>query len=107
MPPIDPPDADPAPESAPSRSSRKRAAEGLQRLGVRLLGLKDAQLLALKLPEPLLEALCEARRLRPGPHLARQYQYIGKLMRGIDTAPLEEALARPAGDWQPRAKMRK
>src|SRR5277367_3520701 len=103
MPPIDPPDDEMDTDARPSRSARKRAAEQLQRLGVRLLTLKDAQLLALELPETLLEAIFEARRLRPGPALARHYQYIGKLMRGIDTAPLDQRI----GDWRPRAKMPK
>ncbi|HEX9139536.1 MAG TPA: ribosome biogenesis factor YjgA [Steroidobacteraceae bacterium] len=107
MPPIEPPDDEQDPAARPSRSARKRAAEQLQRLGVRLLTLKDAQLQALELPEALLEAIIEGRRLRPGPAVARHYQYIGKLMRGIDTAPLEQALDHPAGDWQPRAKMPK
>jgi len=107
MPPIDPPDDEMDTDARPSRSARKRAAEQLQRLGVRLLTLKDAQLLALELPETLLEAIIEARRLKPGPALARHYQYIGKLMRGIDTAPLEQALDHRAGDWQPRAKIPK
>ena len=107
MPPIDPPEDEMDPDARPSRSARKRAAEQLQRLGVRLLTLKDAQLQTLELPEPLLEAIIEARRLRPGPALARHYQYIGKLMRGIDTAPLEQALDQRTGDWQPRAKIPK
>jgi len=38
----------------PSRSARKRAAEYLQRLGVRLVGLREAQLQGLALPEELL-----------------------------------------------------
>ena len=70
----------------PSRSARKRAAEHLQRLGVRLVGLREAQLRALALPEELLEALREARRLRGQSALARQHQYIGRLMRGLDPA---------------------
>ena len=51
----------------PSRSARKRAAEYAQKLGVQLLTLREEQLLSLGLPEELLEALREARRLRGQP----------------------------------------
>jgi ribosome-associated protein len=47
----------------------------------------------LRLPEPLFEALLEVQRLRSGPALARQRQYIGRLMRDVDAAPIERALA--------------
>ena len=91
----------------PSRSARKRAAEHLQKLGVRLVGLRDEQLRALALPEELLEALQEARRLRGQSALARQHQYIGRLMRGIDPEPIERALAAPGGGGGARGKMRR
>jgi ribosome-associated protein len=92
-------------EERPSRSARKRAAEGLQKLGVRLVGLRDAELKALTLPEELLAAIHEAKRLRARPAIARQHQYIGRLMRDIDPEPIERALAMRAGDLQPRAKV--
>lgn len=76
----------------PSRSSRKREAEALQKLGVRLTTLRDDELRSLPLPEVLFEAVLEARRIRSGPALARHRQYIGKLMRAIEVEPLEAAL---------------
>ena len=91
----------------PSRTARKRAAEHAQRLGVRLSGLRDEQLLALALPAELLEALHEARRLRGHSALARQYQYIGRLMRGLDPAPIERALELAAGAGGTRVKIRR
>jgi len=96
--------ADDEHEERPSRSARKRAAEALQKLGVRLVALREAELAALTLPEELLAAVQEARRLR-GPAIARQYQYIGRLMRDVDPEPIERALATRAGDLQPRGKM--
>lgn len=93
--------------SRPSRSARKRAAEHLQKLGVRLVGLRAEQLRALDLPEELLEALQEARRLRGQSALARQHQYIGRLMRGVDPAPIERALALAAGGAGAHGKMRR
>jgi ribosome-associated protein len=91
----------------PSRSARKRAAEYLQRLGVRLVGLREAQLQGLALPEELLEALREARRLRGQSALARQHQYIGRLMRGLDPEPIERALDLAAGGGATRGKIRR
>lgn len=92
-------------EDRPSRSARKRTAEGLQKLGVRLVRLREVELQALSLPDELREAIHEARRLRARPAIARQHQYIGRLMRDIDPEPIERALANRAGDLLPRGKM--
>lgn len=76
----------------PSRSARKRNAEALQKLGVRLIDLTPTQLRSLPLPEELREAVETARRLSFGPALARQRQFIGRLMRELDPEPIERAL---------------
>jgi ribosome-associated protein len=76
----------------PSRSARKREALARQRLGVRLMQLTAAQLKTMELPEELLEAVLEAQRLRSRAALARQQQYIGRLMRQVDPVPIEQAL---------------
>ena len=89
-------------EERPSRSARKRQAEALQRLGERLLGLKPQQLQRFDLPPPLLEALLETQRLRSRSASARARQYIGRLMRDIDPAPIERALALHAPDLKVR-----
>ena len=91
----------------PSRSARKRAAEALQRLGVRLIELKPSELQELDLPEPLLAAIREAQRLSSRSAQARQRQYIGKLMRDVDPDPIEKALAQRAGNPLHRAKMQR
>lgn len=81
-------------ELRPSKSARKRAAHAAQALGEALIELKPHELGSLGLPEELHEAVLEARRIRTSRGgLARQRQYIGKLMREIDTAPIEVALA--------------
>ncbi len=77
----------------PSKSARKRAAHELQSLGEQLLRLREAELAALELPETLREALQLARRISSRGALARQRQYIGKLMRTIDPEPIRAALA--------------
>jgi ribosome-associated protein len=77
----------------PSKSARKRAAHAAQDLGEALIGLREAELEALGLPERLAEAIREARRIRSRAGGARQRQYIGKLMREIDVEPIRAALA--------------
>ncbi len=103
--PIEPMDDSDELAERPSRSARKRAAEYVQKLGVRLVGLRESQLQALELPEELRVALREARQLRGQSALARQYQYIGRLMRGLDAAPIEAALDMAAGQGRARGKM--
>src|SRR5690349_3928053 len=76
----------------PSKSARKREADAAQDLGTRLIGLKESELAALSLPEKLFDAIVLAKRITARGGLARQRQYIGKLMRDIDTAPVEAAL---------------
>jgi ribosomal 50S subunit-associated protein YjgA (DUF615 family) len=84
-------------DERPSRSARKRQAEALQKLGVGLTRMRPAKLRELQqhlhLPEVLFEAILEVHRLRGGPALARQRQYIGRLMRDVDPQPIERALA--------------
>jgi len=80
-----------APET-PSKSRRKRDMIELQKLGEELLDFPDAMLRAMALPETLLEALASARRITAHGGRRRQLQYIGKLMRGIDTAPVRAAV---------------
>jgi ribosome-associated protein len=77
----------------PSKSARKRDATAAQDLGTRLIELKEAQLAALELPEVLHDAILLAKRITSRGGLARQRQYIGKLMRDVDPLPIEAALA--------------
>ncbi|HUJ54066.1 MAG TPA: ribosome biogenesis factor YjgA [Steroidobacteraceae bacterium] len=76
----------------PSKSARKRAAHAAQELGEALLELGDAELARLDLPESLSEALRAARRITSRAAALRQRQYIGKLMREVDPAPIRAAL---------------
>jgi ribosome-associated protein len=77
----------------PSKSMRKRDAAAAQNLGTRLIALKEAELTALNLPETLHDAILLAKRITSRGGLARQRQYIGKLMRDLDPAPIEAALS--------------
>jgi ribosome-associated protein len=76
----------------PSKSMRKREAASAQDLGTRLIALKESELTALNLPETLHDAILLAKRITSRGGLARQRQYIGKLMRELDPAPIEAAL---------------
>ena len=77
----------------PSKSSRKRQAHAAQDLGEELIRMRDSDLDALNLPESLVDAVREARRITSRGGLARQRQYIGKLMRDIDIEPIKAFLA--------------
>jgi len=79
-------------DGRPSKSARKRDATAAQELGTKLIDLKESDLRALDLGEKLLDAILLAKRITARGGLARQRQYIGKLMRDIDTAPIEAAL---------------
>ena len=80
-------------EARQSKSARKREAASLQELGVELAGLADPEIAALDLPDKLLAALRDLKRLPSHGAQLRQRQYIGKLMRDIDPAPVLAKLA--------------
>lgn len=65
----------------------------LQNLGEQLIGLSDEQLAGLLLDERLNSAIQEARRMKSHEAKRRQKQYIGKLMRDIDQAPIHALLS--------------
>src|SRR2546423_2595413 len=98
--PAEQPDAPPV-----SKTRRKRDMEALQDLGERLVALDAARLATLDLPERLTDAVALARRTTRHEARRRQMQYIGRLMRDIDPAPLEAAFARwSEGPAQARAE---
>jgi ribosome-associated protein len=100
------PDFNPA-DWPPSKSMRKRAAHAAQKLGEELVRMRDQDLAGLPLPEDLRDAIIEARRLTSRAALARQHQYIGKLMRDIDVTAIEAALAAQADARNARARLRR
>jgi len=76
----------------PSRSQQKRDVEALQALGEALVELPAAQFKRIELPEELRIAVADCRKITQNGALRRQKQYIGKLMRGIDPAPIQAQL---------------
>jgi ribosome-associated protein len=81
-------------DERPSKTQLKAQMHELQALGEQLVTLPEARIAELELPESLLAALREWRRTRSHEGRRRQMQYIGKLMRGVDPAPVREAIAR-------------
>ena len=69
-----------------SKTDLKRESTELQTLGEELLDLRPALMAQLDLPEKLLDALTEARRITNFEGKRRQIQFIGKLMRQLQTA---------------------
>lgn len=84
-------------ELLPSKSQLKREATALQDLGRQLLDLSRERLQKITMSEKLREALLEGQRLTKNEARRRQMQYIGKLMRSEDTAPIRKALDALAG----------
>jgi ribosome-associated protein len=75
-----------------SKTRRKRDMHALQDVGEQLVQLSADQLAQISLPEALLEAVQDARRITQFEARRRQMQYIGKLMRKIDVAPIQQKL---------------
>ena len=84
-------------EEIVSKTQKKRAVEELQKLGASLVALAPAQLETLELPGELLAAVRVAQRIRSHEAKRRQLQFIGKLMRSLDPAPVRAALAQVDG----------
>lgn len=87
---FDPEDVDDRP---PSKSMLKRASQQLQVLGQQLLDMPDSRLADIDMPERLRDALDAYKKTRSFEGKRRQLQYIGKVMREVDEAPLREAVA--------------
>lgn len=81
-----------------SKSERKRRHKALQDLGEKLIGLGECDLSSLSLDERLVDAIRAAASIRSHEALRRQKQLIGKLMRNVDPAPIEAALATITAD---------
>ena len=76
-----------------TRTDRKVESDALQDLGEALLGLRPKLLEPLQLPEKLMEALAEHKRLTNFEAKRRQMQFIGKLMRKLEDSQVEAAKA--------------
>ena len=73
----------------PSRTELKRESDELQKLGESLLTLRADLMAKVDLPEKLVEAVAEAKRITNFEGKRRQMQFIGKLMRKLDEDAVE------------------
>jgi ribosome-associated protein len=96
--------ADTPPEEGPSRSARKRDSEELQSLGEQVAELPNVTIAKLPLPEPLIDALANAKRIGSFGGRRRHLQYIGKLMRRHDPDALDAARAAVSAARAPSAR---
>lgn len=71
-----------------SRTDMKRESDALQKLGEDLLTLNADRIDQLGLPEKLVDAVAEAKRITNFEGKRRQMQFIGKLMRKLEDKPL-------------------
>ncbi|HSI38053.1 MAG TPA: ribosome biogenesis factor YjgA [Methylotenera sp.] len=78
----------------PSKTKLKAEADAQQALGVRLSELPKDKLEKLNLPEALHTAVLDTKKITANGAIRRHRQYLGRLMREIDTAPIVEQLAR-------------
>jgi len=76
----------------PSKTQRKKEMLDLQALGVELVELPESRVATMDLPEPLRAAVLEAKRITAHEGRRRQLQYIGRLMRDVDPAPIRAQL---------------
>jgi ribosome-associated protein len=80
-----------------SKTKLKAEADAAQQLGKKLVELPKDKLVKLDLSEKLFEAVLDAKRITANGGLRRQMQYLGRLMREVDTTPITEQLDRWEG----------
>ena len=74
-----------------SKSQKKRDAEALRKMGVKLIDLNLTKLDALPLPPNLRQAIIDAKSIKSHGAIRRQAQLIGKLMRAADSEAILKA----------------
>jgi ribosome-associated protein len=76
----------------PSKTQLKAEADEKQALGEALLTLRADLMTRLDLPDKLIEALAQAKRITNFEGRRRQMQFIGKLMRPLNMDPIRAAI---------------
>lgn len=77
-----------------SKTKLKAEADAQQALGVRLSELPKDKLLKLALPDHVLTAVLDTKKITANGAIRRHRQYLGRLMREIDNEPIIEHLSR-------------
>ncbi|WP_274572686.1 ribosome biogenesis factor YjgA [Neisseria leonii] len=81
-----------------SKTRMKKRMNELQDLGMELTRLSNETLKKIGLPEALYEAVREYKKITSNGATKRQTQYIGRLMRETDPAPIRDYLAKLKGE---------
>jgi len=81
------------PDEFISKTRRKKEMRQLQDVGAALVDLSREQLARIDMPEMLREAVMECQSITKHEARRRQIQWIGKIMRKVDAAPIAEQLA--------------
>ncbi|HFC8522002.1 TPA: ribosome biogenesis factor YjgA [Neisseria subflava] len=81
-----------------SKTQMKKQMNDLQALGMELTKLSSDTLKKIGLDEELFEAIATYKKITSNGALKRQAQFIGRLMRDTDPAPIESFLAKLRGD---------
>jgi len=81
-----------------SKTQRKKMMDALQELGRELVDQPNDRLKKMGLPEDLLTAILEYKRISAHGAKKRQEQYIGRLMRDVDPEPIRAFLAISKGE---------
>lgn len=81
-----------------SKTQMKKQMNDLQALGMELTKLSSDTLKKIGLDEDLFEAIATYKKITSNSALKRQAQFIGRLMRDTDPAPIEAYLAKLRGD---------
>ena len=76
----------------PSKTQLKAEADEKQALGEALLTLRADLMARLDLPDKLLDAIAQAKKITNFEGRRRQMQFIGKLMRPLNADPIREAI---------------
>ena len=90
--------------SPPAKRARRRTCWPCRNWERSWCELNEQQLRAMQLPEALLDAVLEAKPLTKHEARRRQMQFIGRLMRDIDAAPIRERLE---NGWDKAASTRR
>lgn len=86
-----------------SKTQIKKEMNDLQKMGMRLTDFAEDTLHKANLPEHIIAATADYRKIRANSALKRQAQYIGRLMRELDASEvkiIEDYLARIDGENQ-------
>ena len=88
----------------PTRTDLKRESTEIQKLGEDLLTLRAELMVKLDLPDKLIEAVNDVRRITNFEGRRRQMQFIGKLMRALDPTVHEAIRAALVEQHMPSAR---